>query len=73
MKYKILALSVVGAILGGCGSDNTNSVPAPSYETMAYDPAIMGMKGTFSCDNGVTGLLEATSYKGISWYSKYTG
>ena len=68
MKYKILALSVVSAFLGGCGSDGTNS----SYETMAYDPAIVGMKGTFSCDNGVTGLLEATNYEGISKITEAT-
>lgn len=66
MKYKILALSVAGAILGGCGSDNDNSVPGAEYEIMAFDPAIMGMKGTYSCDNGVSGDLDATSFEGIS-------
>ena len=68
MKYKILALSVVGAILGGCGSDNNNSVPPEqAYRNiMAFDPAVMGMKGTYSCDNGATGSLEETNYHGVS-------
>ncbi|WP_434566507.1 serine/threonine protein kinase [Vibrio chagasii] len=68
MKYKILALSVVGAILGGCGSDNNNSVPPEqAYRNiMAFDPAVMGMKGTYSCDNGATGSLEETNYYGVS-------
>ncbi len=71
MKYKILALSIVGAILGGCGSDNDNSVSA-TYEIMAFDPAVMGMKGTYNCDNGVTGQLPATSFEGISKVSEPT-
>ncbi|CAH7487552.1 Serine/threonine protein kinase [Vibrio chagasii] len=68
MKYKILALSVVGAILGGCGSDNNNSVPPEQAHRniMAFDPAVMGMKGTYICDNGATGSLEETNYYGVS-------
>ena len=67
MKYKILALSVVGALLAGCGSDNGNSVPSTeAYSVMAYDPEVMGMKGSFSCDDGTTGTLAATNYNGVS-------
>ncbi|CAH6926664.1 Serine/threonine protein kinase [Vibrio chagasii] len=74
MKYKILALSVVGAILGGCGSDNNNSVPPEqAYRNiMAFDPAVMGMKGTYSCDNGKTGSLEETNYYGVSEVTELT-
>ncbi|MFA0322611.1 serine/threonine protein kinase, partial [Vibrio sp. 10N.222.55.A3] len=74
MKYKILALSVVGAILGGCGSDNNNSVPPEqAYRNiMAFDPAVMGMKGTFSCDDGTKGSLEETNYYGVSEVTELT-
>ena len=73
MKYKILALSVVGALLAGCGSDNGNSVPSTeAYSVMAYDPAVMGMKGSFSCDDGTTGTLAATNYSGVSEVTELT-
>ncbi|NAZ46775.1 serine/threonine protein kinase [Vibrio toranzoniae] len=73
MKYKILALSVVGALLAGCGSDNGNSVPSTeAYSVMAYDPAVMGIKGSFSCDDGTTGTLAATNYKGVSEVTELT-
>ncbi len=44
MKYKLLATCVAAAVLVGCGDDSNDS-----STIQAYDGAIQGMPGNFSC------------------------
>ncbi|MBH9739854.1 hypothetical protein [Vibrio navarrensis] len=65
MKTKLLTACVAAALLAGCGSDGKD----PQQQVQAYDGAIRGIEGTYSCTaDGVTetGTLPKTAYSGFS-------
>ncbi|WP_305818577.1 hypothetical protein [Photobacterium leiognathi] len=75
MKIKLLSTVIAGVILAGCGSDNNNSVTTPevkTYTLQAFDGAIKGIEGTFSCTNGETGKIAKTDGYGNSIVSNNT-
>ncbi|EKO3437177.1 hypothetical protein NTE19_001005 [Vibrio fluvialis] len=61
MKYKLITACVTAAVLSGCGSDDSST----SVNIQAYDGAIMGIAGNFSCDNDVSGTIGTTNYQGM--------
>ncbi|MBE4609626.1 hypothetical protein [Vibrio navarrensis] len=65
MKTKLLTACVAAALLAGCGSDGKD----PQQQVQAFDGAIRGIAGTYSCTaDGVTetGTLPKTAYSGFS-------
>ncbi len=61
MKYKLLATCVAAAVLSGCGcSDDSDT----SFQ--AYDGAIWGISGSFSCENGQNGSIPETGSTGYA-------
>lgn len=65
MKTKLLTACVAAALLAGCGSDGKD----PQQQVQAFDGAIQGIEGTYSCTaDGVTetGALPKTAYSGFS-------
>lgn len=68
MKTKLLTACVAAALLAGCGSDGKD----PQQQVQAYDGAIKGIQGQYSCTvDGVTqtGVLPATAHSGFSTVS----
>ncbi len=65
MKYKLLATCVAAAVLVGCGEDSNDS-----STIQAYDGAIQGIEGNYSCtdDSGaiVTGDIPKTGADGYA-------
>ncbi|MCE7627916.1 hypothetical protein ACGRPS_04070 [Vibrio furnissii] len=61
MKYKLITACITAAVLAGCGSDDSSD----SVNIQAYDGAIMGIAGNFSCDNNVSGSIGTTNYQGM--------
>lgn len=61
LKYKLITACVTAAVLSGCGSDDSST----SVNIQAYDGAIMGIAGNFSCDNDVSGTIGTTNYQGM--------
>ncbi|MBG0761623.1 hypothetical protein BOO22_19645 [Vibrio cidicii] len=65
MKTKLLTACVAAALLAGCGTDGKD----PQQQVQAFDGAIQGIEGTYSCTaDGVTetGALPKTAYSGFS-------
>ncbi|EPI8559753.1 hypothetical protein ACTAJO_002301 [Vibrio fluvialis] len=61
LKYKLITACITAAVLAGCGSDDSST----SVNIQAYDGAIMGIAGNFSCDNDVSGTIGTTNYQGM--------
>ncbi|EKO3487339.1 hypothetical protein M3924_002980 [Vibrio fluvialis] len=61
MKYKLITACITAAVLAGCGSDDSST----SVNVQAYDGAIMGIVGNFSCTNGVSGDIGKTNFQGM--------
>lgn len=61
LKYKLITACITAAVLAGCGSDNSS----PSIGVQAYDGAIMGIVGNFSCTNEEKGSISKTNYYGM--------
>jgi len=67
MKFKMLATCVAVALLAGCGDDSEST----STSVQAYDGAIKGIAGTYSCvdDSGAviaSGLIPNTDSTGYA-------
>lgn len=65
MKTKLLTACVAAALLAGCGSDGKD----PQQRVQAFDGAIQGIAGTYTCTaDGATetGALPKTAYSGFS-------
>ncbi|GAD80124.1 hypothetical protein [Vibrio ezurae] len=52
MKYKLIALTVSGVLLAGCGSDNENRVEPTSTSVQAFDGAIRFLDTYMDCGDG---------------------
>ncbi len=61
LKYKLITACITAAVLAGCGSDDSST----SVNVQAYDGAIMGIVGNFSCTNGVSGDIGKTNFQGM--------
>ena len=62
MKYKLLATCVAVAVLAGCnGSDEE----IPTTRIQAYDGAVSGMGGTYTCENE-SGTIPKTGSDGFA-------
>lgn len=62
MKTKLLTACVAAALLAGCGSDGKD----PVKQVQAYDGAIWGIPGTYSCADGTSGPIPRTNYDGFA-------
>ncbi|WP_196387426.1 hypothetical protein [Vibrio cidicii] len=65
MKTKLLTACVAAALLAGCGSDGKD----PQQQVQAFDGAIKGIQGTYTCTSGDTtesGVLPKTGFDGFS-------
>ncbi|WGY48426.1 hypothetical protein [Vibrio sp. ABG19] len=69
MKYKLLTTCVAVALLAGCGSDNDNDA---TTGVQAYDGAIRGISGSYTCEDGTSGAIPATGSDGFAYVSGAT-
>jgi len=68
VKYKLLTTCVTMALLAGCNSSDTDT----SSSIQAYDGAIEGIAGTYTCEDGQTGDIPATDYTGYATIENLT-
>lgn len=62
MKTKLLTACVAAALLAGCGSDGKD----PVKQVQAYDGAIWGIPGKYSCADNTSGPIPRTNYDGFA-------
>ncbi|ANC00274.1 hypothetical protein FORC14_4577 [Vibrio parahaemolyticus] len=69
LKIKLLTASVAAVLLAGCGSDSDPVVK--TYSVQAYDPAVIGMKVTYTCGD-LTGEADelTTNYETMVGYAR---
>ncbi|GAD89924.1 hypothetical protein VHA01S_029_00570 [Vibrio halioticoli NBRC 102217] len=65
MKYKLIALTVSGVLLAGCGSDNENRVEPTSTSVQAFDGAIRYLDTYMDCAGGGWDFVGETGGKGL--------
>lgn len=68
MKYKLLTTCVAVALLAGCGSSSDDATTG----VQAYDGAIRGISGSYTCEDGTSGSIPATGADGFAYVSGAT-